>query len=1678
MYRVLILAVLQSANVFSQRTPVLKALSDMQTNVKRHVERMKQASIKSKKTQEAVVRAKESKAKSVFPEPLQAVEHMQKVIGHALKQKESRLLQDDDGFVTGLSSCPCLGDLPPYIPQVNCSYDWSYQGKCVQTVGLESNFTMYPGDYGELCKAHKEPGSSACFDLSTNPPVELNASKQANWCLEKWCYIDPCNCDSVASPTASDYFPELLHYSYETCGSKNTYTAAVSSSNTVGNAQCIQSITSRNASGPGDGSVAPEPGKGEGMPAMMTQACWTACPGVEQFMEVMMKQPDMSDPQTAVNVMCPHEAAMVCMSENSVCQDPGEDGLSGPKMQAFSCGCSCPMLMDQAAVCVDPGETMACAQDSAACMEALRHENQEEMKAGADPGELLARKFKEACEEGPMGRGERRPPPGSMGKPGCPCIETLPIEKFSCDYEWSAEGECVKTLGLKSTWTEYPGNYGEYCRQHQEPGAEACFDLSQDPPVELPKDRKADWCDQPWCYVDPCRCHSVDDMTKSDYFPGTELVYSYDTCGGINMYTDAVESMNLVGNAECLGEGMPGMGDDMPRGDDMPPAMGKCMEKCPGLEDMMKEMAEMGNSGEEVSPEEGMMAMCPHLETQRCMMTTPECMGGHERHEEHEERGELHEKREERGEHEGHEGRDHDGREGPEHDGAEMMMGMMSCMCECPDIAKGSPCENPEGPGPLIQCITSKDQCQPLMSEFMGSLNDPSKFQEFVNVQCEYENAGCEGEEEDHRCSGEAEAAWGMGMCDDKMEDKDAMNAVPKDRALSSAADHGPKRFGMVQSSMERVLSFAKKVTEAKAAAEAKAAEEAKAEKIRRLQTNSSSNSTNSSSSTSSNTSSAPAATATTTTATASNITSSNSSAPAATTTPAPAPTSNTSNSSSAPAPASNSSAPFTTTTLAPAPAPPPARPTPIPSMGMPQCPCLGALDIPKVDCTASWGVGGKCVEAQVGTSKVSYPGDFGEMCKLHKEPGQPSCYNLTTGMELETNAQADWCLNSWCFIDPCRCDAADATKSDYFAKPAYYSYSTCGSAAEYKSVEGSMNTAGNAACLGENWDDVEDDGSAPPGGMPAILSEACAAVCPDAKDLIMGMMKAEGMSPQETMLMMCARLPTMECITENEECQDPGMEEDGMKEAALGASCMCSCPIMMDMEKVCEDPDPALNCVMEEPKCEEMRKHQMREEGLSSEADLKAWAKKDLERGDACEDFKPTPPPRGEMGMPSCPCIGRLPRWIEKFECPHEWSFGGKCVKAVGLDSPFTEYPGDYGESCAEHKEPGQEACFDISESPPTEKSDPAEWCTEPWCYIDPCNCDATDATGSDYFPGRLAYSYATCGAKNEYVGSVESSMNTVGNAECDHHREGPGMHRGRDFEPVSCCMAAEKIVECKGAKCINLQAAISLHMKADPKEMGHHDMEGDEMDMIPAYKRQFAAVKSCDGLAGKGIAGSKAELYEKAGGAPPPAPAPPPPAPSPPSPSPTPQVVIVEETFVESKIEVVQEFPPDTTSESLMQDTGYVDTLQESTAESIGVPKDDVTITKLNLQKVRRLGGSARRLQSEKMSLTVDYKVKVKDAEEAKKVQEVLEDETLREAAQKKFEEKYVEKEKERTGEEPKGLEVKQEAKVEIKTEEKEVVVEGTGDSPVADEEADLASKHFAGLAFILAAGQMTIL
>ena len=111
--------------------------------------------------------------------------------------------------------------------------------------------------------------------------------------------------------------------------------------------------------------------------------------------------------------------------------------------------------------------------------------------------------------------------------------------------------------------------------------------------------------------------------------------------------------------------------------------------------------------------------------------------------------------------------------------------------------------------------------------------------------------------------------------------------------------------------------------------------------------------------------------------------------------------------------------------------------------------------------------------------------------------------------------------------------------------------------------------------------------------------------------------------------------------------------------------------------------------------------------------------------------------------GDPDCPCLTTAQRSLVT-----GWSEGrfinadGTKVTLAGIDY---DYPRDYGtNACTAH---------DAAQQPYCSKSDPPDWCTDQWCYVDPAACKYP-VLSSTYFPGAdLQYSYATCGSKNSFA-------------------------------------------------------------------------------------------------------------------------------------------------------------------------------------------------------------------------------------------------------------------------------------------------------------------------------------
>jgi hypothetical protein len=109
-------------------------------------------------------------------------------------------------------------------------YKWGEkQCRCIGIDNQKGNTTMriskdpethldYPADAGATCDA---------WDMDRHP--DCKGPNKADWCVHRWCFVDPCSCNLDAPPKGSIYLPEAsfqgrpLFYSYRTCGSEDLY---------------------------------------------------------------------------------------------------------------------------------------------------------------------------------------------------------------------------------------------------------------------------------------------------------------------------------------------------------------------------------------------------------------------------------------------------------------------------------------------------------------------------------------------------------------------------------------------------------------------------------------------------------------------------------------------------------------------------------------------------------------------------------------------------------------------------------------------------------------------------------------------------------------------------------------------------------------------------------------------------------------------------------------------------------------------------------------------------------------------------------------------------------------------------------------------------------------------------------------------------------------------------------------------------------------------------------------------------------------------------------------------------------------------------------------------------------------------------------------------------------------
>jgi hypothetical protein len=90
----------------------------------------------------------------------------------------------------------------------------------------------------------------------------------------------------------------------------------------------------------------------------------------------------------------------------------------------------------------------------------------------------------------------------------------------------------------KTTQEKYPGDVGGSCEAWEKKVHPACLVKSGKPPS---------WCDQKWCWVDPCKCSIAvppkptmkQNQEMGMNYHGKTLYWSYATCGGKDSWSSS-----------------------------------------------------------------------------------------------------------------------------------------------------------------------------------------------------------------------------------------------------------------------------------------------------------------------------------------------------------------------------------------------------------------------------------------------------------------------------------------------------------------------------------------------------------------------------------------------------------------------------------------------------------------------------------------------------------------------------------------------------------------------------------------------------------------------------------------------------------------------------------------------------------------------------------------------------------------------------------------------------------------------------------------------------------------------------------------------------------------------------------------------------------------------------------
>jgi len=532
---------------------------------------------------------------------------------------------------------------------------------------------------------------------------------------------------------------------------------------------------------------------------------------------------------------------------------------------------------------------------------------------------------------------------------------------------------------------------------------------------------------------------------------------------------------------------------------------------------------------------------------------------------------------------------------------------------------------------------------------------------------------------------------------------------------------------------------------------------------------------------------------------------------------------------------------------------------------GAPSCPCV-AID----------NITGNTVVMVNSTTKAYYPADLGAHCSAWDDDREP----LSCKQGQKPGKNHGWCAQEWCFVDPCNCNIDVEPKTSsylpdgvYQGKPIYYSYATCAGKDTWNDEqEVKMKTADKSLCKkhsndSNNWgkDDCKCigingetgstnfslDGRNVP--FPADAGTSC---------------KAWDLESNPSCSAHTSEIPIWcaqkWCYIDPCSCSLPEVPKvssylrdashDGRtiyysydtcgsadhwtakhsKNACVNqkssAACMKQDTCGWNVEKgLCVGKELIDDCkhpkhLYDKPPAKPKKKHgwwwwfsHMWQPGhnktpahghKTSEHSYQAAPESAREKEHKLAPNHKVPLP-AKYGSPECPCIG-----IDNLNGSSSMLILGKLR---------VDYPADVGSHCAPWDDGHQPLSCMEDKEPGKGKG----WCAQPWCFVDPCNCDiAVKPSISSYLPdgsfqGRPAYySHATCGGHGDSVTSAVNKHRHQGAKTAGANwpsivpREIKESHHSDDSREHAMCKEspAESLNGRTGCRCVGLGGALGL--------------------------------------------------------------------------------------------------------------------------------------------------------------------------------------------------------------------------------------------------------------------------